>query len=104
MAELPHFSFPFSRGSGGSVNVVEQDTDEHVMACAQVIVRCPVGFRDERPDFGWDFPEFRNKMDLGEIEEALTSFEPRAAYSLSEKDLEDLADQAAREISIEVET
>jgi phage baseplate assembly protein W len=103
MADLPHFAFPFARGADGKVNVVEQDSPEHIMACENVIVRCPTGWREERPEFGWDFPEFRNSMDLEALEAALERWEPRRTVHVSERSVEDLVDQATREISIDVE-
>lgn len=96
----PHFAFPFKR-SGGLVRTVEQDTEEHVMACENVIVRCPVGFRAERPEFGWPFPEFRTApLDLSELEAALRRWEPRGQASAQE--WADEADAAVREIQVEV--
>ncbi len=103
MADAPHFAFPFQRGATGSVSVVEQDTPEHVMACENVIVRCPLGFRQERPEFGWPFPEFRNvPLNLDPLREALTLFEPRGEVSVYE--YADAADAATRYIPIEVTT
>lgn len=73
----PHLRFPFQR-VGGRVNVVEQDDPEHVMSCNLVIVRCPLGFRDDRPEFGWPWPELGNApIDLGPLRQALEQFEPR---------------------------
>jgi phage baseplate assembly protein W len=97
----PHFSYPFQRDAAGRVEVVEQDTDEHVMACENVIVRCPAGFRDERPEFGIPFPEFRTApLDVGGIEDALRRFEPRSRATGHE--YADTADAAIRNIDIEV--
>ena len=102
MADLPHFKFPFERGTDGKVGVVEQDTDEHVMSCENVIVRCPVGFRVERPEFGWAFPEFHNApIDTAALEAALQRFEPRSRATARE--YADAADEAVRNITVEVE-
>lgn len=103
MADIPHFAFPFERGANGKVNVVEQDSADHVMSCEQVIVRCPVGWRDERPDFGWPFPEFATMpVDLSALEEALRRFEPRGDARATE--WADTAETAVQHILIEVET
>jgi phage baseplate assembly protein W len=102
MADIPHLAFPFERGPDGKVAVVEQDTDEHVMACENVIVRCPVGFRTERPEFGWPFPEFQNApIDTDALQAALERFEPRSRVTATE--YADVADQAVRNITVEVE-
>lgn len=101
MADTPHFAYPFQRGANGHIAVVEQDTDEHVMACENVIVRCPLGFRDERPEFGWPWPEFRTApVDVGALEEALRRFEPRGRATGHE--YADAVNAAVRNIDIEV--
>ena len=99
MVETPHFAYPFELGST-NVNVVEQDTAEHVMACENVIVRCPIGFREDRPEFGWPFPEFRQSLNLDELEAALRRFEPRGTATATE--YVNLADAATREVTVEV--
>jgi phage baseplate assembly protein W len=81
LADDPHFGFPFyvASHSPPRVNVVEQDSPEHVMSCLDVIARCPIGFRIERPDFGIPWLEYRSSLDPAEsLENALLEFEPRA--------------------------
>lgn len=97
MADLPHFGHPFKRG-----NVVEQDTDKHVMACENVIVRCPVGFRLERPDFGIPWPEYRQHIDPSELTSAMMRLEPRSRLTATE--IRSLLDASRSEITIEVQT
>jgi phage baseplate assembly protein W len=100
VADTPHFSFPF-RLEGGRVAVVEQGTDEHVESCEHVIVACPVGFRDERPEFGWPFPEFVTiPVSTGGIEQALRQFEPRSTARGHE--YADAANAAIRHMRVEV--
>jgi phage baseplate assembly protein W len=100
-AERPHFLHPFTRN--GTVGVVEQDTLEHVDSCCRVIVSCPTGFRDERPEFGWPFPEFTNvPIDTQAVSEAIRRFEPRAR-SVRAEEYADAAVDAVRHISITVE-
>jgi phage baseplate assembly protein W len=104
MADLPHFAFPFVRsGVRGTVVVVEQDTLEHVDACCQVIVRCPTGFRLERPEFGWAWPEFRNApVNPSSLVSGLRKWEPRAINVRAEEWAE-VAAYAIRHISVDVE-
>lgn len=52
----PHFSFPFTLTPTGS-KTVEQGSTEHVEAQAAVVAYCPLGYRPERPDFGWPWPD-----------------------------------------------
>ena len=97
MVDRPHFAFPFARGS-----YVEQDTADHVMSCEHMILRCPLGFRDERPDFGIPWPEFANApLDADGIERALRRLEPRGNATAEE--YADLAEGATRIISIDIE-
>jgi hypothetical protein len=74
--ERPHFDFPFRRDpQTGKVAVVEQGSPEHIAACDNVVIRCPIGFRDERPEFGWPFPRMRTiPLDLSQLREALRRF------------------------------
>lgn len=101
-ADRPHFAFPFQLGYDGKVGVVEQDSIEHVVACENVIVRCPLGFRDDRPEFGWPFPTFQTTpLDLSSLESALNRYEPRGNANAVE--YADAVDEAIRHISVDVE-
>jgi phage baseplate assembly protein W len=104
--ENPHFAFPFVRQStahGGKVAVVEQDEQDHVMSCVNVIVRCPVGFRLERPDFGVAQLDYRTVViPHGVMQMALTELEPRVQITTDvERDWSNLGDAI---VTIEVET
>jgi phage baseplate assembly protein W len=102
MPETPHFAFPFALGPDNKVGVVEQDSADHVMSCENVIVRCPTGFRQDRPEFGWDFPEFHPvPLDLDPLTDALRRFEPRGKATGHE--YADSASAAIRHIGIDVE-
>jgi hypothetical protein len=102
MADNPHFAFPFERDSAGKVRVVEQDSSDHIMSCEHVVVRCPLGWRDERPEFGWPFPEFHNvPLDLGPLKAALERFEPRGEARVDQ--YIDAASAAITHITVEVE-
>lgn len=102
MAEIPHFKHPFQRGISGRVQVDEQDTPEHVLSCEARIVLCPTGFRRERPEFGWPWPEFAPApIDLGPLENALRQFEPRGDARAEE--WADTVDASTRSIKVHVE-
>jgi phage baseplate assembly protein W len=98
--ELPHISYPFVRDQvTGTVRAIEQDTVEHVMSCEQVIVRHPLGYRIDRPEFGWAWPELDGMpLDLGSLEQALRQFEPRGTATASQ-----YADVAASVVHISVD-
>ena len=85
MIEIPHFSFPFKFDPVNGVAVVEQDTIEDVMSCEMVIASCPTGFRDDRPEFGWDWPELASvPLNLTALESALSEWEPRGKPDATE--------------------
>jgi phage baseplate assembly protein W len=79
-------SHPTVTADGGSpdrggtpVMVVEQDTADHILSCQSVIASCPVGFRNDRPEFGWAFPVFQQlPIQYDALVDALRTFEPRA--------------------------
>lgn len=99
-ADTPHFAYPFAL-VGAHVATVEQDTEEHLMTCANHVARCPTGFRDERPDFGWSFPEFRTApLDPEGLVVALERFGPAARFTATE--VADAADATTRRITIEM--
>ena len=98
----PHISYPFQRDPvSGSVQVVEQDTVEHVMSCETVIVNHPLGYRHDRPEFGWAWPELANvPLDLGSLEQALRQFEPRGTATATQ--YADAAQAAIQHVSVDV--
>jgi len=103
MPETPHFAFPFDRDPRtGKVRVVEQGSPEHVLGNDNVIVRCPMGWREERPEFGWPWPEFANApLDLEGLAAALDEFGQPAHRNIA--DYAASADQAVRQVQIDVE-
>jgi phage baseplate assembly protein W len=93
--ENPHLGHPYVRGS-----YVEQDSPEHILACQARIVACPVGFRVERPEFGWPFPTYNTApLNLDALTAALRRFEPRAPTATGQE-WADAADFAVRHIQI----
>ena len=97
--DRPHFAFPFQRDGVYGILTVEQGTTEHVDACCQMIIRCPLGFREDRPDFGWPWPEFNTTpIELGPLQEALSRLEPRAVPDVTQ--YQDAAEAAVQHIAI----
>lgn len=50
--DVPHFDYPFRFLSDGHAATVEQDTDDDHLAQAMAILKTPLGFRMELPEFG----------------------------------------------------
>lgn len=75
---VPHFAIPFRFGGNGHAEVVEQDSDEDVLACVEAIVRTPIGARAELPTFGVDDGVFSGGLDPDEAIDTIAQHEPRA--------------------------
>lgn len=98
--DRPHFAYPFQRGANGSVTVVEQDTTDDVDTQVNVLLRCPVGFRDDNPSFGWPFPEFHNApIDTGALQAAVTRW---VGAEVNADEYAETADISMRRIDVEV--
>lgn len=92
--ERPHLRFPYSRGA-----YVEQDTDQHQTSRALAVVACPVGFRVERPEFGWRFPTYQTApLDTASLTNALRQFAGIEAPSADE--YADEASAATRRMTV----
>lgn len=93
MAEVPQYARPF-RIVGGREVVVEQDTTREIMDCVETVLRCPVGARDETPEFGTPDQVFREGgVDVDAVRSAVDRWEPRADATVSADEVIDLAQQ-----------
>lgn len=80
MAEVPHFAIPLRRvGATGTLAEVEQDSEADVDACIEGIMRTPVGWRVDLPEFGTPDPAHeQGGPNLQEVEDAVALWEDRA--------------------------
>lgn len=76
--QVPHLSYPFRFGANGHANVLEQDFLDEVANCCTVVLKCPVGFRIELPEFGAVDQTFTTRPDVDALVGALQQWEPRA--------------------------
>jgi hypothetical protein len=84
MAEFPHFDLPL-RFENGGLAVVEQDSLEDVQNKVETLVRCPQGFRDELPDFGWPRQTFATvPLDVSVNQSLIDEWVPDARATLTE--------------------
>jgi phage baseplate assembly protein W len=98
--DIPHFGFPFGRNDSGKVTVTEQGTLDHIRAQESAVVVTPLGFRDDRPDFGWEFSELLFSslpLNLAALADALRRFVPDSNADLTEwaATIEEWGDQAS---------
>ena len=82
--DTPHIAFPFKlSASGKNLLYREQDTEDEVIDCVEVLVRTPVGSRLELPGYGVREQEFSMGGAVKEeIVSACAIWEPRAAVTL----------------------
>lgn len=92
MINTPHFDYPFRRNSQGFAAEVEQDTIQEITNSALAVLKTPLGFRIELPDFGIrELALQENGPSLQEIRSALNTWEPRALYEMDSADIDRLA-------------
>lgn len=95
--ERPHFAWPFTRPDAGGVYVVEQGSPDHIRGQQYALVVTPLGWRSERPEYGWPWPEFSMvPLDLEPLRLALRRFVPDADVVVEE--WADVASEAIRHI------
>jgi phage baseplate assembly protein W len=77
---VPHFAIPFRVDAGGSVAVVDQDSEEEIAQCVRVLMSTTVGQRVELPDYGIPNPVFSTMStnDDADMAAAVGKWEPRA--------------------------
>lgn len=87
--QVPHFTHPFRFYNASSVSLTvataEQDSEEEILTCVESILRYPIGYRNEKPQFGLSDPTFtEGRIDPVEIEETIGRWEPRATLDIAE--------------------
>ncbi len=79
MTDIPQFSLPLRLDGNGDFAVNEQDSLDEITDCVQAIVRYPLGYRIEKPDFGVPEQEFQQGgADAQTIRRQIDKWEPRA--------------------------
>jgi phage baseplate assembly protein W len=78
--ETPQFDLPFRLNAAGSDAVmVEQDSAEDVADSVETLLRTPLGWFEENPDYGVIDGTFdEGRVDVNEIHTAISQWEPRA--------------------------
>lgn len=86
---VPHFTHPFrmrnTASSKEAAAVAEQDSIEEIMTCVESVLRYPIGYRNEKPEFGIDDQTFKQvPIDESFIEKTINRWEPRADLIITE--------------------
>lgn len=98
---LRHFDLPF-RFEGGQLATVPQDTVEDVQNKVETLIRCPLGFRDELPGFGWPQQTFDPApLDTTRAQALVDEWVPDARATLSEHGTS--LDEAVRFIEVHID-
>ncbi len=100
MADVPHFSFPFRRSNDGTrCVVVEQDMDDEILDCLEVLLTTERGERIDLPDYGLPDPLFtQGGANLELIRQVIATWEPRANATVTRTDLVDMLDRIRIEV------
>jgi phage baseplate assembly protein W len=85
MDNVPHLALPL-QVIGPSYATVQQDTVDELATTVGVVCAFPLGSRLERPEFGVQAPALQDEpLDLADVERAVTTWEPRASISVTER-------------------
>jgi phage baseplate assembly protein W len=97
--ETPHFSAEFTIGRHGAT-YVEQDSEDDVAACVYRLLVCPLGYREDSPEFGLEELTFETvPLRIATIEETIKQWESRATTSIVEKAIGNV--QSQRQVFVE---
>lgn len=81
--DTPHLKWPL-RFEGDHMAVVEQDSIEEIEQCVEAIVRYPLGFRDELPEFGLSDQTFlQGGVNVEVVRAVIERWEPRVDLTIS---------------------
>lgn len=98
--QSPHFDLPFRFGLNG-VAVVEQDTYPDVANCVEAIIRTPLGFRNDAPNFGFPSLELMQQPIItSDVVQMVAGQEPRASNVITERP--DILDELVDRVLVEV--
>lgn len=75
---LPHFSYPVQVGSDGALGVLDQDSRAEVSQCVAVLLATTTRTRVELPSYGVPDLTFTRGEQLALVQQAITTWEPRA--------------------------
>lgn len=92
----PHISFPFRLNDSGTGSVVvEQDSDDEIMDCVQVLLSTELGSREEIPSYGIPDQAFKQGgIDEDQVLLAINRWERRAEVFLDTQSIASLVQHA----------
>lgn len=96
--DAPQFDLPFRLGSDGQPVETPQDELQDVTNCVQVLIRTPLGFFPEQPDYGTVEGTFEEEVNLDDLQAAISQWEERADDMIEEDP--DMLDYFVRNVNI----
>jgi phage baseplate assembly protein W len=101
--DTPQLAYPFEISPTGAVREVEQGDIDEIAMSIEIILRYPLGYRDELPDFGIPELSFRESTeDIASIlGDYVTRWESRAPLFIEEREHE--WDQMVRQFLIRIQ-
>lgn len=88
-------------GRGGSLETLEQDTQDEVSQCVEVLLSTVEGQRLELPGYGIPDPTFSPVISVHEMDARIAEWEPRA-IALLDADV-DLLQVLAHKVEVQIE-
>lgn len=87
----PHLSFPFQLSETGTqARYVEQDSDDEIIDCVEVLLRTPLGWRIDLPEYGVRPQEFtEGGANREELIAAIAEWEERALVVIEREEVVD---------------
>lgn len=88
---IPHFKFPLKLAPNGvSLTVVDQDSDDEIIDCIEVLLLTELGERIEDPDYGIPDGAFtENGINETALQAAIIRIEDRAELVLESDAIQD---------------
>lgn len=80
--QIKHISFPFRWGADGHAAELEQDTEDEIVNCIDLIASVSVGSLQDQPDFGITDPTFVVRPDAILIKHEIETWETRATVTI----------------------
>lgn len=82
--DFPHLALPL-RFESGALALTEQDSLDDIQDKVETLIRCPLGFRDELPEFGWPQQTFDTApLDVSANQSLIDEWVPDARAVLGE--------------------
>lgn len=98
---VSHIAFPFRWGNNGHAVELEQDTDDEIVNCVDLITSVTIGGLQDQVDFGVTDPTFTISPNPIALKHEIETWEPRAKISIT---FSDSGDGSELDMEVNVQT